>query len=153
MANSSEVEAAAERSSSSCSGAAPSAWNPILKSADHFKFGYMAGQEAPNRAREPLPIKKPGSQEPASERRPAVPRFRHPIPKPPAAAATEQENSARRPAVPRFRHPAKPSVEAEEEEWDHHGRSSRRTPRTAESVEASSHWGSASLPLHSEHTR
>lgn len=95
MASSSKDSSSHERRSSSHSASQQKLpWNPVLKT-DRPKYGY---------AREPPAPKKESPRAP--EKRPAVPRFRHP-PHPPAAPRGEEEfeHFERRPAVPRFRHP------------------------------------------------
>lgn len=90
MASSSKDSSSHERRSSSHSASQQKLpWNPVLKT-DRPKYGYAA--------REPPAPKKESPRAP--EKRPAVPRFRHPPPAP-----RSEEEFERRPAVPRFRHP------------------------------------------------
>lgn len=100
MASSSKDSVSHEKRSSSQGPGQKLTWNPVLKS-DRPKFGYAAPGNSSASKKEATPR--------APEKRPAVPRFRHPT-----HGETEEDPPERRPAVPRFRHPPERQEAAKE---------------------------------------
>jgi len=83
-------------------------WNPILKTADDLKFGRFKGEKCPGLAKAPPGGERPPPKKlpeephpPMREKRPGVPRFRHPAPKPAEqAVAGEAEEADDQPGQP-----------------------------------------------------